>query len=338
MDPPPCRQDDQSRYFLATPRMYPVGENKEDNVFDSVQHRIINSNSHVAPLPELATLRLSVYACTTKPTYNEYLLPFLCVCVCLCVFCRLEVLCDGIHLHYVIPNQFIDSPEWESERAFRDPPTDPARGGAATGALVSSVSPRLDPDDVYQVCTPNRRRLPGLYSGHRRPLSGLYAEHRRRLPGLYAEQTTAITIRPVRGTQTMSMYVQNWYHFCTRTQTTSIRSVRRTHAYKYTQHTATASNDVTAAAERLVCLDVVNAGCGSVTPRLHFACLISGMASRCKLVTAQGTDLETRYCRAGRRRVNIEQHATCARHAMYSPTAISQSLDVGLNGGGLLSF
>ncbi|XP_037079406.1 popeye domain-containing protein 3-like [Pollicipes pollicipes] len=54
----------------------------------------------------------------------------------------LEVLCDGIHLHYVIPNQFIDSPEWESERVF---------GGPTNAGLVSSVSPRLDPDDVYQV-------------------------------------------------------------------------------------------------------------------------------------------------------------------------------------------
>ena len=75
------------------------------------------------------------------------------MCVCMYVCCRLEVLCDGIHLHYVIPNQFIDSPEWESERAFREPPTE--AGGAGTGGsgLVSSVSPRLDPDDVYQVRT-----------------------------------------------------------------------------------------------------------------------------------------------------------------------------------------
>ncbi|XP_043202872.1 blood vessel epicardial substance-like [Amphibalanus amphitrite] len=60
---------------------------------------------------------------------------------------KLEVLCDGIHLHYVIPNQFIDSPEWESERAFRDRPNESGPGPG----VISSVSPRLDPDDVYQV-------------------------------------------------------------------------------------------------------------------------------------------------------------------------------------------
>jgi hypothetical protein len=35
-------------------------------------------------------------------------------------FARLRVTCDDMHLHYIQPHQFIDSPEWEANHDNSD--------------------------------------------------------------------------------------------------------------------------------------------------------------------------------------------------------------------------
>ena len=76
-------------------------------------------------------------------TIYKILFIYIYVCVCVCVCClfvgldnddryikiknlsevmydRLRVTCDDMHLHYVEPHQFIDSPEWEANHDNSD--------------------------------------------------------------------------------------------------------------------------------------------------------------------------------------------------------------------------